>query len=487
MEFWTRKKLTFLALIMGALLLYPFAPKSALAQLMDDNLVVDVEVASNGIGDLLIFPYWTTMNRDTIIEITNTTSHTPVFTHVRFLDMAGEVLSEFTIGLCERDVWTAVLTAGMMTNGDMMTMLKVVSPGKADGKVDDADYEEPPMEDDDGNIPMLEIGDATAGYIEVFSMAEEPDAKLVENSADPEDDVTQPQADALRTSRDVITGAAFILNTDSGKGESVPPTALVGFNAINADETPASDSIDDNDKNEDALVAGSDRVTDALAREGGVDKEILITHFNINPNIAGSTMLVVTFPTEDADIDDREEEDNPVSIFAIDTQGFGDYGPVSMELDSNVNMLDMATLGDDADRSDIGYRLTEGWLRILDSNEGERDDFPMSRLPAIGRVFQSVENGAMSFNQSYPWQWSAMVGAGGYIGHLANTGTTDDAMIRTGTTGTSLKPEDTMFRPWYHKVETDNTDPALIVAGTGTDERGRLNRYALPNFTAIPE
>ena len=57
---------------------------------------------------------------------------------------------EFTIGLCERDVWTAVLTAGMMNGDDMTTMLQVVSPGKADGKVDDANYEEPPMEDDDG-------------------------------------------------------------------------------------------------------------------------------------------------------------------------------------------------------------------------------------------------------------------------------------------------------------------------------------------------
>ena len=42
--------------------------------------------------------------------------------------------------------------------------------------------------------------------------------------------------------------------------------------------------------------------------------------------------------------------------------------------------------------------------------------FPISRLPAVGRVFQSVESGAMSFNQSYPWQWSAMIGAGGYVG-----------------------------------------------------------------------
>ena len=249
----------------------------------------------------------------------------------------------------------------------------------------------------------------------------------------------QPAVDALMTNKDVITGVAFILNTDSGTGESVPPTALVGFNAINADDDAANEALTDNDKNEEAVVAGSMRVADALAREGGVDKEILITHFNINPDFAGSTMLVITLPTEDKDIDDRMDEDNPVSIFAIDPQGFGDYGPVSMELDSNVNMLDMATLGDDADRSDIGHRLVEGWLRILDSGEGERDDPPKSRLPAIGRVFQSVENGAMSFNQSYPWQWAAMMGAGGYVG----VGSDDSAGAitpRPDAAGTSLKP-----------------------------------------------
>ena len=359
MEFLARRKLTFLALIMGALLLYPFAPKSALAQMMP-------EVASNGVGDLLIFPYWTTMNRDTIIEITNTTSGTPIFTHVRFLDMSGEVLNEFTIGLCERDVWTAVLTSGMM-NGDMMTMLQVVSPGKADGKVgDDNDYIEPPMADEDGVIAMVEIGEASGGYIEVFSMPEDPEAVEV-TTGDADDRVTPAEAAALTANRDVITGVAFILNTDSGMGESVPPTALVGFDMFTATLTDP----------EDALVAENMMVADALAREGGVDKEILITHFNINPDIAGSTMMVITFPTGAVNDERIEDEDNPVSILAMDAQGFPDYTPIDMELDSNVNMLDVANLAGDDSRTFIGRgEMTEGWLRILDNDGGEEDAFP---------------------------------------------------------------------------------------------------------------
>jgi hypothetical protein len=342
------------------------------------------------------------------------------------------------------------------------------------------------MEDDDGMIPMLEL-DGYAGYIEVFSM---PDQRDVDDDADTEAN-EEVDGRTVHLNRDVITGAAFILNTGVGSGESVPATVLVGFNAgVKEDPDTAGTFIVDASP-EDRTAVGNMMVADALAREGGVDKEILLTHFNINADFAGSTMMVITLPTEKEDIDDREEEDNPVSIFAIDPQGFGDYGPVSMELDSNVNMLDMATLGDDADRSDIGHRLLEGWLRILDSNEGERDDFPMSRLPAIGRVFQSVENGAMSFNQSYPWQWTAMRGVGGYVGVATETDSGDDAGMTTARApadaGTSLKPMDTMFRPWHQKV--GDADPAMAAMGpqgSAPFSRTRMNRYALPNFTAIP-
>jgi hypothetical protein len=354
MEGLTRKRLTvFMAWVVGALLLCSVTPKSASAQEL---------VAPNGVGDLLIFPLWTTDDRDTLIAVTNMSGAggqdgVNQYVHFRFREEAASTdILNFTIGLSPGDVWTAAISAGSLT---------VFNAGSADAAVGGLGFTPPPAVGTPVSIS------ATTGYIEVYTME-------------------------TAGGDDVIMGHAFFLNTDIGAGEGRVATALTGFNATS----------------EAATIAADTSVSSALAREGGVDKEMLLSRYNIDPAIAGSTTLLLTFPTGLPLVGD------PITVDVFDENENRNFSPRSITLTQEVNVIDLATSG--ANLQAASGALIEGWLRILNNTLGAESDslnaIPVTRFPAIGLVFQTFENGAASFNNSFYWQWAAITGAGGFGG-----------------------------------------------------------------------
>ena len=99
-----KKSFALIAVLAAAALLYLGQPQPALAQL---------QISPNGVGDLLIFQYWTTVNRDTLIAVINPFGGQATrFVHVRLREAVASVdVRNFTICLSPGDVWTASLTA----------------------------------------------------------------------------------------------------------------------------------------------------------------------------------------------------------------------------------------------------------------------------------------------------------------------------------------------------------------------------------------
>jgi hypothetical protein len=64
--------------------------------------------------------------------------------------------------------------------------------------------------------------------------------------------------------------------------------------------------------------------------------------------------------------------------------------------------------------------FTGGWLRILDNAEGNEVDsleaLPVRRFPALGLVFSAFVGNQGAFDQSFPIEWTAVTGAGGFGG-----------------------------------------------------------------------
>ncbi len=78
-------------------------------------MAMGMQVAPGGVGDLLLFGYWTTqMGRDTLLAITNTDTAMDAAVHVRILEgKASAEVRDFTVCMSAGDVWTAAI----MTDG----------------------------------------------------------------------------------------------------------------------------------------------------------------------------------------------------------------------------------------------------------------------------------------------------------------------------------------------------------------------------------
>ena len=326
-------------------------------------MAMGMQVAPNGVGDLLLFGYWTTqMGRDTLVALTNTSSMM-ANVHVRVREGAGSLdVGDFTICMGAGDVWTAAI----VPNGEGMSRLMVGNAGScASTSVLPADG--------------LIIGSAS-GYLEAFTMHAMGGA-------------------------DSLAGTATIVSVTDGFASSYNATALVGLDAMTT-----------------SAATGGHDVQYALAREGGVDKEMLIGRWTATTTpVVSRTHVVLTFPGSG-----QPGKDDPITALIYNEDGQSNNSPRSLMLDREVNVCTFWNK-DDTMNNRVKFECNNptgpgllvdfegGWFKLLNNTEGaEMDDtMPAKRLAAIGLQFSIFVGDNGSFDQSYPIQWMAYSGAGG--------------------------------------------------------------------------
>ena len=344
-----------------------------------------LHVTPNGLGDLLLFPYWTTEERETLLAIGSAFGGVARrFVHVRVREgVTSQDVLDFTICLSPGDIWTAALTTD--PNGD--SVLRVGNPGSCDDAVASAIFTAPPVSGQ--AVPLS----ASMGYLEAFSMA--------------------PTGGA-----DVLWGIATPINPSVGVASSYLATTLTGFQAVNEGSQTTTDL----------------RLAEALARTGGIDKEVLLLRYVADQQFGASTQLVLTFPAGR-----QPGVNDPVSVFAYDEEEQVTFSPRAIRLPDEVNVC---TLDQTPDRTTLscpgsdntlairgpGGPFTGGWLRILNTTRGAeldgQDALPVTRFPVLGLVFSTFGGSVADFDQTFPISWVAVTGAGGFGGVNAFSVTT---------------------------------------------------------------
>ena len=324
----------------------------------------------SGVGDLLIFAYWTSqMGRDTLLAITNTDLMNDAAVHIRIMDgVASAEVRDFTICMSAGDVWTAAI----MTDGAGMSRLMVGNAGSGTSCTNDAIPA-------DGALLASDFG-----YLEAYTM---------------NDSMSGGGADSL-------SGTATIVAPAMGFASSYNATALTGFDATD----------------ESAVVNTAVRM--ALAREGGVDKEVLIGRWTAGSTIVDTrTQFVLTFPGSGqpgaAPSPDR------VTAHVFDEDENDNLSPRSLLLDQEVNICTFWNKNDTGNNrvalecNDGTHLLTDaegGWYRIINNVAGTELDNPglppATRFAVVGLQFSFFQGTNGIFDQSYPIQWMAEVGAG---------------------------------------------------------------------------
>jgi len=374
----------------SALLLFAGQPGKTQAApicLVADGADECPQVAVNGIGDLLVYSLWRTDDsRDTLIAVMEgygTSAST--YVHVRFREGEDSVdVLNFTICLSPGDVWTASVSSTGAPTGS--SVLRVGNPGSCDDDVA-APLTSPPAVGEE-----LIMDGATFGYMEAY---------------------TFPGPAASPPGLDSIFGVATVVNVTAGFASSYNATALVNFEGINESDT----------------AAGSQPISDALAREGGVDKEILMTRYTAGGDLNAVSQVVLTFPTGDQP--EVGGDPDPISAYFFDEDENVNSSPRRIDLPWEVNVCTIDRIGDPAltritcpgaNNSFIvqggGGAYTGGWVRLFNNNldaldNDSIDDAPTSRFAVIGFAASFFEGEGGEFDQIFPIQWASVVGSGG--------------------------------------------------------------------------
>ena len=419
-------------------------------------------VANGGIGEHLLFAYWTT---DSYTD-TNIAIHSPLgvrskiesedrnVVHVVLRDDMGDKMKEFDICLRPGDTWTAALSMGQLAVGD---------PGQCDGDVlaaADPARGTSPMISTPMPGEMVDIG-ATGGYLEAWT---KPLGTLMDDTVP----CVVDQADVGTTGRECTEGTGFDVDTtpDDATAREISGTAMLvspmaGFSStydatalmhcgnraaagattnrtiaeailsttarnnddgngcwhvLAADATPTmnDDMAGDPIK---AALAGDPLGTDTTSPP---DKDILTGRWSAayDENIMSHTKVVLTFPLAHlnhegkvalpADPDESAEDTeftDPVSLIVFNEMGGNDFDMVDdLMLDKNVNMC---TFGSMPMMMDEDMGMMDEDMGMMDEDMGMMDeDMDMMRMVAcngmdIGEL-TAMAGGFRIFNNVVP-------------------------------------------------------------------------------------
>lgn len=362
------------------------------------------QVAPNGVGDLLIYQLWITSDpsapqsstgvpRDTLIALIHPFGGQNRFVHIRVREgIRSNDVRDFTVCLSPGDVWTAAISPRGSQVGSQ-SQLVVGNPGTCDGTVAAAGFTPPPTPG--VAVPM----GAAFGYIEAFTVE-------------------------AGGGDDTIMGVASLVNVEAGFSSSWNALAIVGFNAVNENASTSRGT------------PGGTAIARAIAREGGVDKEVLLARWSADPVIAASTQLVLTFPGGF-----QPGTADQVSLWIFDEEERFNFSPREIELPWEVNFCNF-NFNEQTRFSEFGCiggnnqileivaptppdkgngTIFSGWVRFINNTVGNDeldniDALPVTRFPVTGLAFSSFENGEDDYDQAYGIQWAAIRGVGGIGG-----------------------------------------------------------------------
>ncbi len=295
-----------------------------------------VNIAQNGLGQVLVFPYYTTRNGwNTYFNITNTSNKT-VAIKVRWREgMNSRDARDFNVVLSPYDVWTAAVVNGedgaakVVTSDNSCTapLLKSMGALKGVSFTNTAYVDRGTQKNDDHGSKLLDR--TREGYFEVFNMGAvdretrdiAKNAKhrsgIKNNKAVPKDCEAVSKAflnipklqNEFNKPENVLKGRAVLINTKKGVAAGYDPLVLANFNtdqsmiANPSDPRPnltnvspnVSVTVDDSDIGNPRTIShrggsDSDAVSQLILRNG------IINDYNIATT--SKTDWILTFPTK---------------------------------------------------------------------------------------------------------------------------------------------------------------------------------------------
>lgn len=316
-----------------------------------------MNVAQDGKGEVLLFPYYTVKNGfDTLLSVTNTSDRTVLF-KIRFREaLNSREVRDFNVALSPHDVWTAGVTikgtdGALVRTFDKTCTSPILPAGGVAGSTEkdftSAAYDgTPPFIADKGGVNLSRVQE---GYFEVIEMAIStvPEsaittANIIEyatqhasgvphncatfNNAFAPFNIADPIWASFTAPANVLVGNATLINVASGKAFDATPVAIQAFQDTTQIINDPANLLPDLSSGEIAptanmLVNGAPvalAITPALVAPSVEAVSALITANQvINEFAAGGTDTsgartdwVVTFPTK------HYYTDNPIAIFA---------------------------------------------------------------------------------------------------------------------------------------------------------------------------
>lgn len=431
-------------------------PVAVLAALAGVNGTQAVNVNSDGLGQVLLYPFYTAEGgQDTYINLANTTDEFKAV-KVRILEsMNSQEVLDFNLYLSPHDHWSAVITAdedgegATITTGDTSCTVPLAVSEGATIPFRDFEYQ---GDSEDG------LDRTREGYVEVIEMATIIDTDWQEDiehvngvpgdCQDLDDSWNggtwaDNQNDGTSAPSGGLYGYGVLIDVDEGTAATYDAVALESFGTSGLHTEPGS--LDPSLNNADpifAVINGTSVITGTAST--GIDAvSAIIMHdtvsndYVLEPTIDAGTDWVMTFPTkrdyvafdEDSDVIapftrhwDTEvseacesfeieywdrEEGSPVA-----PPGSNDFSPkpetpeadpFSLCAEANVLTFNDSNVLEASSRTGKSFGLEEGfnngWARI-DFDISERDGLDTSSatfygLPVIGFAVQKYVNGEL--------------------------------------------------------------------------------------------
>lgn len=429
-------------------------PAAVVAAVAGVNGAQAVHVNPDGLGEVLLFPYYTIEGQqDTYINLVNTTDDFKAV-KIRFLEsMNSEEVLDFNIYLSPRDHWSAVITGGeeegaavMVSNDNTCTVPLAVSEGQ---EITFRTYQ---FDATDDSVKGPER--TREGYVEIIEMGTIFDSDLQDAIEHDEDGEPGDCAflDEQWASGGLWIGSAgdfgMTINTGGLYGYgvliNVPKGAAAGYEAIALD-----DWIDDAfgfnhtapGSTQPSLGSVASPYYDVFDEGGVVSGEAfdgwdavsaVLTHatvandYVLEPDVQAGTDWVVTFPTKQVYVNgivpvppftqvwdpetstaceefvirywDREEQEPIV----IDPNDFSPPPPFDPDIFAFCHEANVLTFNDSdvlnaSDRTGTSFTLNEGyvngWAEIIFPNDLQTFDQLFTGLPTIGFMVQHYVNG----------------------------------------------------------------------------------------------
>jgi hypothetical protein len=287
---------------------------ATLAALGATGVAQAVHVNPDGLGQVLLYPYYTVQGGfDTYVHVVNTTD-TVKAVKVRFLEgkNSQEVL-DFNLYLSPYDEWTAALsrsaTGTLITTADTSCTAPAIPAGGVEFRntLYKADSVNGTDRTREGYLEIIEMGEVTnAALITAATHVNgvPKDCAAVRTAANPGGNLNSHDPAYITIPGGGLYGFNTLINVEAGEASTIDAVAIDSF-AITGDlHTPPGDELPSLGQVDNAATV-MDGVTPVAFSGTGVDNvSALLMHdsiandYVVTPGIAGATDWIVTFPTK---------------------------------------------------------------------------------------------------------------------------------------------------------------------------------------------